>query len=272
MCGSAAPGAEPKPGKKPAKKKAERVFREKSKILRFVEVHFRDDRVRLYVDKIRGTSAPTTRAKANEIDFHSRHTAVGLGVRVEAGPLLGLSVRAAALRSSLFDTLSGASDLLPSTVDSDVNETVQMNLGVEFGLGAELRFPVHDPVRLGLSYEVGYGTADVDDETFFQTVVEGQYRYFTHLFLLFADLPVAVEKPFRGFIAPRLGMGAFVYRASADLTSPDDSQDWDIDWIQDTGFLITLSLLLETDEGVFLFLRGEFVARAGFSAGMGIRF
>jgi len=266
-----AEGGEKEEGKADPKRE-EPVFRPKGEILRFAGFCVRDDSVRLYVDKIRGTTAPSSRSKANEIDFHARHSSVGLGARIEAGPLLGVHFRVGVLRSSLFDTLSGNSDLLPLTADSEVHETAQMDVGVEFGLGAELRFPVRAPLRLGALYEIGYGTAKVDEEAFFQSVLEGQYRYFTHLFQFFGDLPLAVEKPFKGFIRPRVGLGAFLYRASADLSSPDGTQDWDIQWIQDTGFLLTVSVHLETDGGLFMSLRGEFVGRTGFTAGMGIRF
>ncbi|MHC5040041.1 MAG: hypothetical protein ACYTHM_22265, partial [Planctomycetota bacterium] len=141
-----------------------------------------------------------------------------------------------------------------------------------FGLGGEVRIPLSSSLRTGVFYEVEYGTADVDNEIFFQVPVEGEYRYFAHAFTFFGDLPISLEKPFKGVLCPRIGIGAFVYRASADFSTADNTKDWDIDWIAKTGFLCSLQVTVLTEGGLYAILRGEFVGRGGVLLGVGSRF
>lgn len=238
----------------------------------FIGLAARDDFVRLWVDKMRGTPAPVDRTAANLDDYFARHSFAGAELRATLGPYFGGSFRGGILRASLLDTLHQNSDLLPLGSPPRVHESAPFDLGVEFGIGADVRVPILAPVHVGLLYDMAWGTAALEDETFFQLAVEGRMRYFSHLFLLTVDAPLAFEKPFPGCLRPTLGLGALIHRADADISSTDGTRDWDVTWTQHQGFLATLSLRLESGEGLYLFVRGEFVGRTGWSAGMGIRF
>jgi len=241
-------------------------------ILRFVDIQLGDDWTDFCVEKVRGTSEPASRTEANKIDYYARHATTSLAVRIEAGTLLGGHFRAGLLRASLHDRFHSSSDVIVGAPDGEIRESVRCELGAAFGLGAEIRMPVRDKARLGLSYEIGYGVAKVENERFFLTPIEGEYRYFSHEFLLFADLPIRLEKPFRGILRPRLSLGALVVRGAADFTSPGKDYDWDLHWREDQSFLLRFTLKLETEEGLFASLSGDVIARLGVRLGVGVRF
>jgi hypothetical protein len=242
------------------------------KILKFIEVRVWDDWMRVTVDKIRGSTPPQDDDAANLIEYRTRRTTASAAIRLEAGPLLSGYFRAGVLRMSLHNTIRMNTDLPGIPPGTKVNETTETQLGLEFGLGAEVHLPAHRLFNLGLFYEISYGEADVTLEYFYQSVVEGDYRYLNHLLLLFGEAPIPVKKPIVGRIIPRLDVGAVLYRASADFTAADKSRDWDIHWIGEQSFLLALSVRVELDDGFYILLRGEFIGRGGYLLATGIRF
>lgn len=247
------------------------VLAQAVEISRFLEVRFYDDWTRLRVEKIRGAGAPTLDTTSELIDFFSRHTSISLALRLRAGAFLEGYLSAGILRASLHDAFHSPSDAFPTGPEGKIEESVFAETGAVFALGAEVHLPLRTFLRAGFFYEIAYGEADVENEIFFLSPVEGFYRYFSHVFLLFADAPLEVEAPFEGVVRPRIGLGALVLRAAADLTSLDGMLDWDIDWTGKDGFLLRLSLDFEAKSGLYAFVRVDFVGRFGGLLGAGLK-
>jgi len=263
---AAAPGANPAPADASAAD-GEGAAR----IGSFLEARISDDAIALHVDKVRGIPTLSGPEAADRLLFRARHTTASLALRVEAEPFFSAYVRGGAVRSSLSDTIRPGSGFLLSLTSTKLQETAAMDIGGLLGLGGELRFPVFGPVRAGLLYDLEYGIAKAESVQFLMTAVECEYRYFTHEFLLFADLPVRLEKPFQGWLRPRLGFGGFMARAAADIRAVDGSMNTDWAWSAEQGVLVVLDLAVEGDGGVYAFLRAEFLGRNSLCAGAGIR-
>lgn len=246
--------------------------REPPKILHFIELRLEESWVHLYVDKVSGTLPPPDVQSARLVDFRMRHSTASLQYRVQAGPLLGFWFRAGILHLTMRDSMRKNADFLPIPPDSRVTETVPADLGAEFGLGLDLRFPVYEKLITGVHYELTYGVARFDHVMFLQRVIDGEYRYFGHSILVFLERRWVLEEPFKGSWRPRLGLGGYIYRANADMETPDGSLEGDWKWIADQGLLLRLDLLFESDGGLFAFFRADLVARYSMQAGLGIKF
>jgi hypothetical protein len=269
------PAVKPTPGPeaKPAPAEPSETNEEnKARIGSYVEFRFSDDEIGLHVDKVRSIATLSGPEAADEMHFRARHTTASMALRVEAEPFFSGILRAGGVRASLSDTIRpGHGFLLLSPTEREQQETAALDLGGLLGLGGELRFPVFGPVRAGLLYDLEYGMAKAENVRFLMTTADCEYRYFSHEFLLFADLPIRLEKPFQGWLRPRLGFGGFLVRAGANIDAVDKSMNTDWNWSADMGVLVTFDLAIEADGGVYAFLRAEFLGRTSLCAGAGVR-
>ncbi|MHC4777907.1 MAG: hypothetical protein ACYTFG_04930 [Planctomycetota bacterium] len=208
-------------------------------------------------------------AANNGIDYFTRETFFGLRGSLEAkiskGIFLGGKIRLGALTLDLVNEIDPGSVFVNPNGDPR-NETATSWSTIAFGLGLNGGYDA-DKIRIGIEWDLFYGSAEFEDSRFFDDRIEGDYSILTNRF------SATVGYDF-GFARPFAGAGLLIYSGSVDLEEPNDAtpKTYKADFAAQDIFKLLLGVELMGGKHVWARASISILAETTFELAVGIRF
>lgn len=204
-----------------------------------------------------GNPDPNSTDRANhKIDYTVRHVFFGvtLGVHVELPQAPDFEGEMDFLLGSVSTTLTESIHTFsvhePNAGDQEHRNTaidegdlaVGLQLRGWYNLRGIMERWLQDRFRVGLDYQFLTGSATLNDERFFDDLVDGDYTFNRHRFtiLLGGDF---------GFIRPYIGLSFLIYDANLDVEEADRPapDEWDVDFESEGLFTFRLGAEVSGD-------------------------
>jgi hypothetical protein len=214
---------------------------------------------------------PFTAAEANDgIDYRANHTRLGpvltaaFDQTFEVFFSVGLTL--VSLTSTFDPGVSITHPPVTTLLDATRSETTELDAGVDFDVGARLRFHPGENTALRISYAMTWGVSKLHSGPFFLSEMQGEYTYFIHR--LGIRLTRRFELEGLGTLSPLLGVGGVIYRSKAEFGQRQGTEDWKVEWIQRNGFAVTAGLRLRSG-ALFAELVGRFFGERSVALAVG---